>query len=200
MYRKMITIIRLVNIQHLTDTTKALTRTFKIYSLVNFKHATVLAIVIMLHITSPGLMYHNCKFVPFDHLHLIPLLPPPLPSGRCSKFLYHLTTCELEIISTYYLHLSSRLLSPDGEMKFGVVKWLATQYGWGHPDRKDSHPKFVLYVKTGDAMNTPTGYEKIYHSYHEASWGEQGWPLRLFENVLRPGKGDWLGVFMMVRG
>lgn len=60
-------------------------------------------------------------------------------------------------------------------------------------NRKDSHLKFVLDVKTHDATNTPRGYEKVYHLHHEAFGGEQGWPLGLIQKWFEAaGKGDQL--------
>lgn len=53
-------------------------RTFQMYSLSNFQICkTVLTIVTMLYISSPGLIY-TWKFLPFDPLHpFLPSLPPP---------------------------------------------------------------------------------------------------------------------------
>ena len=121
--------IRLVNMHDLTLATKTLMRIFKIYFSCQFQIHNTLLTTVMLCITSPGLIY-NWKCVPSDHFHLIP--PPLLPSGRCSKFSVSFNRL---LVGDYSLHLSSRLLSLDGEMKFGVAKWFAKQYSWSHPDK-----------------------------------------------------------------
>lgn len=121
--------VRLVNIHYLTLATKTLMGIFKIYFSCQLQiHITVL-MTVMLCVTLPGLIY-NGTCVPSDHFHLIP--QPLLPSSRCSKFSVSFNRL---LVGDYYLHLSTRLLSLDGEMKFGVAKWFAKQYSWSHPDK-----------------------------------------------------------------
>lgn len=68
-------------------------------------------------------------------------------------------------------------------------------------NRKDSHPKLVLDVKAGDAINTLRRYEKLYYLHNEAFWGDLGRPLRLFWKWFeRAGEGEWFGVFMVHQG
>lgn len=140
----------------------------------------------MLCITSPGLIY-SWKCVPSDHFHLIP--PPLFPSGGCSKFSMPFNRL---LVGDYYLHLSSRLFSLDGEMKFGVAKWFAKQYSWSHPDKQEGF----------STQNCFGCQDQWWHKHTNRVWKElshnEAPPLQLShnganravlsENALRPGK------------
>ena len=71
-------------------------RAFKIYPLSNFQmcNAVLLTVVTMVYITSPELIYNtcNCKFLPFDHLHLF--CPSPLPASVTKRYQYDLSIYE----------------------------------------------------------------------------------------------------------
>ena len=56
-------------------------RTLRIYCLNHF-HITFISVSFIYHVVNyipHAYLSHNWKFVPFDHLHLVPPPPPPTP-------------------------------------------------------------------------------------------------------------------------
>lgn len=47
------------------------------------------------------------------------------------------------------------------------------EFQLSYSDDMDPTPKFGSHVGNNDATPTPCGYEKVYDSRNEASWGEQ---------------------------
>lgn len=110
------------------------------------------------------------------------------------SLLYHLTPCGLEII----ISITSRWGNWSSE---GLKSLQNNTVGAILINRKDSHLKFVLDVKTHDATNTPRGYDKVYRLHHEAFWGEQGWPLGLIQKWFETfGKADQLRFLWWLAG